>query len=221
MVRAAVLLSFYLISLIVLLFASAGRVDWPMGWAALGVHVAISIATLILIDPELVKERASIKEGVKSQDAVLASISFVILFPVAVFVAGLDAGRFEWSPSFPIALQLAALVVFALGDIFGCWAMVANKFFSSFVRIQEDRDHKVIRDGPYQYVRHPGYAGIVVSAIALPIALGSLWALIPVFIGVCGFIIRTAMEDRTLMDELNGYRGYADDVRYRLIPGVW
>ena len=75
--------------------------------------------------------------------------------------------------------------------------------------------------GPYRYVRHPGYAGSILAALALPIALGSLGALIPACVGAAGFTVRTAFEDRTLMQELSGYRRYADRVRYRLLPGIW
>ncbi len=99
--------------------------------------------------------------------------------------------------------------------------MVRNKYFSTFLRIQKDRDHKVVTGGPYQWVRHPGYAGVILASIALPISLGSLWALVPAILGACGFVIRTFLEDRILMEELNGYREYAHSVRFRLLPGIW
>jgi protein-S-isoprenylcysteine O-methyltransferase Ste14 len=99
--------------------------------------------------------------------------------------------------------------------------MVQNKYFSTFIRIQEDRHHEVITSGPYHWVRHPGYAGVIVASIALPISLGSLWALIPAFVGACGFVIRTFFEDSILMEELNGYREYAQSVPFRLLPGIW
>jgi protein-S-isoprenylcysteine O-methyltransferase Ste14 len=99
--------------------------------------------------------------------------------------------------------------------------MVSNKFFSTSVRIQMERDHTVASGGPYRYVRHPGYVGYIVSGFAAPLALGSLWALIPAAITLCLLVVRTALEDRTLQDELDGYREYAARVRYRLLPGVW
>ena len=89
-----------------------------------------------------------------------------------------------------------------------------------FVRIQKDRGHYVVKNGPYAYVRHPGYASGV-TGFSIPFALGSLWALIPVFIGVCLVVVRTYLEDRTLQMELPGYRDYTQEVRWRLVPGVW
>lgn len=221
MIRGIVLTAFYLVSLVAILFVSAGRVDWPMGWALLGVYIFISVVNFLLVDPELVKERSRIKAGVKARDLVLASLSFLFFFPVTLLVAGLDVGRFGWSPSFALTVQLIALVVFAFGNVIGSWAMVKNKYFSTFVRIQKDRSQNVVTDGPYKYVRHPGYAGTILASIALPLALGSLWALIPASVGACGFVIRTVLEDKTLMEELSGYREYATLVRYRLIPGIW
>ena len=205
--RGSVLTSLYLVSLAAILFVSAGRIDWPMGWACLGVYIVISVTDLILVDRGLVKKL----------DVVLASLSFLFFFPVTLLVAGLDAGRYGWSPSPGIAVQLTTLAVFALGNAIGCWAMVRNKFFSTFVRIQIDRSHKVVTDGHYMYVRHPGYAGMILGSVALPLALRSLWALIPAFVGACGLVIRTAFEDGVLLQELSGYREYASRVRYRLI----
>ncbi len=99
--------------------------------------------------------------------------------------------------------------------------MQANRFFSTFVRIQEDRGHHVVTTGPYRFVRHPGYAGAIVGSLALPLALGSLWALIPAAIGSAGFALRTHREDRMLRDELPGYLEYSRRVRWRLLPGLW
>ena len=221
MLRGLVITLVYLGSLIAILFISAGSLNWIMGWASMGVYIFISLLSILLVDPELVEERSHLRVGVRARDLVLASLSFLFFFPVTLVVAGLDVGRFGWSPSYPAMVQLMALGVFALGNSLGCWAAVSNKFFSTFNRIQKDRLHVAITDGPYRYIRHPGYAGTIAAAIALPISLGSLWALIPAFVGACGFVIRTAIEDKTLMGELSGYQEYADEVRYRLIPGIW
>jgi protein-S-isoprenylcysteine O-methyltransferase Ste14 len=99
--------------------------------------------------------------------------------------------------------------------------MYINKFFSSVVRIQKDRGHKVIQDGPYKYVRHPGYVGIFFLAPAVPLILGSIWGLIPSGLFIIAIIIRTYLEDKTLHKELEGYKEYAKKVKYRLIPGIW
>jgi protein-S-isoprenylcysteine O-methyltransferase Ste14 len=219
--RGFAITALYLGMLTAILFVSAGRLDWSMGWAALGIYGAISLAAILLADPEVVKERSQVRAGIQIRDVVVAGVSFLFFYPFTLAVAGVDVGRFRWSPPFPLVVQLAAVAVFALGNGLGLWAVVANRYFSTFVRIQEERGQKVVRTGPYCYVRHPGYAGTAVAAIALPIALGSLWALIPATIGAGGFVVRTLLEDRVLMEELPGYREYARQVRYRLIPGIW
>jgi protein-S-isoprenylcysteine O-methyltransferase Ste14 len=221
MVRGIVIVIIYLASLVAVLFISAGRVDWTMGWASLGIYIVISFVNFVLVDPALVSERTQMRRGVNPRDFILASISFLFFFPLTLLVAGLDVGRHGWSPPIPLAAQVIALVVFTLGNTIGSWSMVRNKYFSTFLRIQKDRDHMVITDGPYRYVRHPGYAGTIMASIALPISLGSLWALIPAFAGACGFVIRTYFEDRILVKELGGYREYARNVPFRLLPGIW
>lgn len=203
------------------LLGSAGRVDWPMAWAYLAVYLAFTVGAFFILDPELIRERGSAESGIERRDAALASFAFFWLYPLPLIVAGLDAGRYGWSPDLPLAAQVAALAVFALALGFAFWAMMVNRFFSTFVRIQSERGHHVVSGGPYAYVRHPGYTGTILSTVVLPIALGSLWALIPAFVGGFLFAVRTQLEDRTLQEELTGYREYAASVRWRLLPGLW
>ena len=206
------------------LFVSSGRLDWGMAWAYLGVFLAGQCAVgLILIpnNPELVADRTQIeRKTARNWDRPLTGI--VSLFgPLAtLIVAGLDM-RFEWSPPISPTLQVVALAIAALGTLVTIWAMAANKFFYGFVRIKKERGHVVQTGGPYQVVRHPGYAGGVLFALATPLLLGSPWAFIPAGLTVCALVVRTALEDRTLQAELDGYREYAQQVRYRLLPGVW
>jgi protein-S-isoprenylcysteine O-methyltransferase Ste14 len=98
---------------------------------------------------------------------------------------------------------------------------VANRFFSGHVRIQKERGHTVQTGGPYRFVRHPGYVSSIVSYFSYALMLGSLWALIPAALSGSLFVVRTALEDRTLQDELAGYQAYTRQTRYRLIPGIW
>nr|NIN68360.1 isoprenylcysteine carboxylmethyltransferase family protein [Anaerolineae bacterium]NIN98447.1 isoprenylcysteine carboxylmethyltransferase family protein [Anaerolineae bacterium] len=107
------------------------------------------------------------------------------------------------------------------GYALGVWAIASNAFFSQIVRIQKERGHRVATGGPYRFVRHPGYVGTILVGLAAPIMLGSLWALIPGGAVALLFILRTALEDQTLLGELEGYGTYAGRVRYRLLPGVW
>lgn len=207
----------------VVLFASAGRVDVPMFWAYLVVHSGAQLAMTLVVfrrNRDLLEERQRPGEGAKAWDRVV--LRFYFLFTLALFVAaGLDVGRFHWSDTVPLWGQVTALVGFALSFAFSIWAMVVNNYYSRVVRIQGDRGQYVVTDGPYRYVRHPSYAGGIVSWMCAALALGSWWALLPaVLIGLL-LVIRTALEDRTLHEELPGYVKYAQRVRYRLLPGVW
>ncbi len=157
---------------------------------------------------------------VKAWDKVLAPLmALSISFPL-VIVAGLDH-RFEWSPVFPLWLNITGILMIALGYAFGVWALAENRYFSSMVRIQTDRGHVVCDSGPYRIVRHPGYAGNVLAMAGIVLALDSAWTLIPVGFALLVTVIRTALEDRTLQEELLGYREYSSRVRYRLFPGVY
>lgn len=208
----------------VILFGSSGQLQWVMAWIYVGLTAAFSLGSRIIMlwkTPQLAAERGQAldKEDSEPWDKVLMPLG-VIIFIIVLIVAGLDK-RFEWSPDLPLALHVAAFVITALGYSFSSWATVANRFFSSVVRIQRDRKHTVVTAGPYRLVRHPAYAGTVVTSLAAPLLLGSLWALIPAALAFCQLVFRTALEDKTLQEELEGYRDYAARVRYRLLPGVW
>jgi len=142
-------------------------------------------------------------------------------FPLITYiVSGLDE-RFGWSPDLPNVIQIMALVLIFAGSMLGTWAMIANRFFSSHVRIQTDRGHTVVNSGPYRFMRHPSYAGVLLAWIATPIFFSSTWAAIPAVLAGIVVVLRTALEDRTLQAKLPGYREYAQIVRYRLVPGIW
>ena len=203
-----------------LLFISAGRLDWVWAWAYLGVGVGILIVNVLVVPPEVIAERGwTDKKDIKDWDRVLTTLSILPTLGVPI-VAGLDE-RWGWSPQLAVAIQVVALILFALAQGLFTWGMVSNKFFSTAVRIQVDRDHTVATGGPYRYVRHPGYVGYVVFSFATALALGSLWGLIPAGLTMCLLVVRTALEDRTLHEELPGYAEYAARVRYRLLPGIW
>jgi protein-S-isoprenylcysteine O-methyltransferase Ste14 len=226
MIIGAVFLTLYLAVLVAIPFITAGSVNWPMTWASMGIYVAISMVNFFFVDPELVLERSRglalpAGTGTKRWDRALATASWVFFFPLTLLAAGLDIGSFGWSLPLPVVVQILALVMFALGNALGSWAMVRNRYFSTFVRLQHDRVHQVETQGPYRYVRHPGYTGAIAGALALPLALGSRWALLPAMVGASGFVLRTALEDRFLLEELDGYAEYATQVHYRLLPGVW
>lgn len=204
-----------------LLFGSAGRLDWLMGWAYLAILTASSITILVFGNRDMLLVRAGIEKGTTKWDPIIAGLAFLLFWPGANVVAALDYGRFHWSPAVPLPVKLIALLAVALGLAFAAWAMVVNKFFAKCVAIQTDRDHVVITTGPYAYVRHPGYTGSILAFVTLPIALGSLWALLPAAAGLLLFIVRTFLEDRTLQKDLEGYTEYAQKVPWRLIPYIW
>ena len=206
----------------VILFISAGTLDWPMAWLMMGFYVVMLAVNAILMirrNPEMVAERAEVKEGTKDWDRVLTSLG-ALLWLLILLVTGLDK-RFSWSSDFSLYIQLLVFIFVVLGYSFASWAMLSNPFFAGTVRIQEERGHSVATTGPYRYVRHPGYSGWSLANLATPIALGSLVGLVPAVLFLLNLIIRTAKEDQTLQDELDGYKEYTEQVRYRLLPGVW
>jgi len=206
----------------VLLFLSVWKWDWWNAWAYLGEYLAFLVFNVFVLLPhhkDLVEERSRIGEGTKGWDRVIGGIgAFGGL--IILILAGLDE-RFGWAGSIPLWVQFAAFALLGLSYPLFTWAMVSNKFFSTIVRIQKERGHTVQTGGPYRFVRHPGYASLLVSYLSLPIALGSLWAVIPAVVLVSNLFVRTVLEDRTLENELDGYKEYTVRVRYRLIPGIW
>lgn len=207
------------------LLLSAGRWDWWEAWAYTLTGLAVllgSRAFLIMKHPDLALERAQAhaREDVKDWDRFLMPFTALIGPFVSWVVAGLDQ-RFGWSPDLPNWIQIVALILIQVGSLIGGWAMVVNRFFSSQVRIQTDRGQHVVQDGPYRFVRHPGYAGGLISWLAAPVFFSSVWLILPMILVMAANVVRTALEDHTLRDELPGYEDYAKQVKYRLIPGIW
>jgi protein-S-isoprenylcysteine O-methyltransferase Ste14 len=196
-----------------------------MAWVYSTVGVALSIGSRVLMarrHPDLVAERASYRdaEGAKEWDRKLVPLVAQIGPLLILVVAGLDK-RFDWTQPFPLWISLAALAIALSGFVFSTWALIENRYFSSIVRIQTERGHTVCSSGPYRFVRHPGYAGGLMWYLMTPLILGSLWAYIPTVIVVALTVLRTSLEDKTLLSELPGYPAYTNQTRYRLIPGIW
>jgi len=207
------------------LLLSAGSWDWWEAWAYSITGLAVlfgSRAFLILRAPDLALERARAHEmeNVKGWDRFLMPFTALIGPFISWIVAGLDQ-RFGWSPDLPDWIQIAALTLIQLGSLLGSWAMAVNRYFSSQVRIQADRGQTVVQDGPYRFVRHPGYAGGLLSWLVGPVFFSSLWVVLPTILVMIASIIRTGLEDRTLREELPGYEEYAQQTKYRLVPGIW
>lgn len=203
-------------------------ISWEWGWWQAWVFAALYILGFAVSrvlaarrHPELIAERARslCRQDAEPWDRLLAPLATGAGVLILV-VAGLD-GRLAWSPPVSLPIRLLSLAVLLAGYALGSYALVENPFFSGVVRIQAERGHRVVSSGPYRWVRHPGYAGGLLTYLASPLFLGALWAFVPVALLAVVLVIRTALEDKTLHERLEGYREYAGQVRYRLVPGVW
>lgn len=215
---------FSLAFIIAIIFWPAGTFKWPEGWIFLGAYILFVLWIFLWLkknNPELLKERMN---SIKRKDAKpwdkLIIIAFVGLMIGMLILAGLDAVRFQWSQA-PLFIQVLGFSGLVLAATLAFWAMRENSFLSGIVRIQSERGHTVCTSGPYKYIRHPLYGADIIILFCIPLFLGSLYALIPAFLAALLFILRTYLEDKTLLNELPGYREYTEQVRYRLIPGVW
>jgi protein-S-isoprenylcysteine O-methyltransferase Ste14 len=211
-------------ALVGLMFAAAGTFVWPAFWVLLAFYFLTTGGWMLWLkrrDPGLLKERMSggTRPDVKGWDKTIIRV-YTVLLSVMLLVAALDAVRFHWS-RVPLGSQALALV-----GLFAAWALIIgafreNAFLSEVVRIQTERGHTVCTTGPYRIVRHPMYVGIILTILCVPVLLGSLYGLIPAALIAALFVLRTALEDRTLQAELTGYAEYARNVRWKLIPGIW
>ena len=205
------------------LMLSAGRWDWGAGWLYVFIFLAFDAATALVVLPDspgLLLERSRRTPNVKSWDKVIMPLAAGILPLIGWVLAGLN-DRWGWAPAVSPGVQLVGFLLTLIGHAVIVWAMGANAFFSPVVRIQEERGHRVAEGGPYRIIRHPGYLGAILFSLGIPLLLESWWALIPGFIGIILYVLRTLLEDRTLQMELQGYREYTERVKFKLIPGVW
>jgi protein-S-isoprenylcysteine O-methyltransferase Ste14 len=208
---------------IVVIFTSAGRLDWLRGWICVFAYVgSMTVAGLLVsrANPALFEARAKWRrKDTKPFDRIFLSIFLPLTF-IQPALAGLDAVRFQWS-SLPFATVYPGLVIFFGAMALLTWAMMVNPHAETTVRIQTDRGHMVVNVGPYRFVRHPMYLGAIFLYPATALIFGSRWALALSGLMSALFVWRTALEDRTLRQELPGYREFAASTRYRLVPGLW
>ena len=202
-----------------ILFASAGTWDLPVVWLYLGIDVALALAATFLISAELMRER--LRPGPGSLNDVVFLISCMVFLPAHWVLAGLDIGRYHWSAPFPLPLQGIGFTGFTASIALVIWAMNANPFLSSLIRIQNERGQYVVSDGPYRFVRHPSYTGAIIYVVCSALALGSWPAILPVLAWSAMLVPRTLREEDVLFKELEGYVEYARQVRFRLMPGLW
>ena len=205
-----------------ILFLAAGKLYYLQGSIFLTTNLLTAFMNFWTIrnDTALMGERSKVGEGAKQWDKMILGLSG-ITYLSAIILAGLDSGRFQWSPGFHWMIYAAGIMLSISGQVIFLAARKENKFFSSVVRIQPDRAHSVCDSGIYKTVRHPGYAGMTVSLLAVPLLTGSAWCFIPIGIAVILLLVRTYLEDETLKRELPGYSDYAQKTRKRLVPYAW
>lgn len=209
----------------ILLFGGAGTLNWPMGWLYLIITIGGVILSRILVyrvHPDLLTERATSMdaENVPGWDRKLAPIVGSWVPMILMLVAGLDK-RFGWTPALSPWILAAGTLVILVSIALAIWAMVSNRFFSAYVRLQSDRGQQVVNTGPYASIRHPGYAAGILTDLGAPLMLGTLWAFLPALLGIIAIIWRTHLEDRYLHNSLAGYAEYAKQVRRRILPFIW
>lgn len=213
----------YTALLAAILILLSGRADWTAAWLFVGVYAVLTAVSLLALywrDPDLLVERSSMPADTKAWDRAL-SVIVARVGPVTTWiVCGLEA---RWNqPGERISpVVWVGLALILLGFALTQWAMLSNPFFSGVVRIQVERGHIVAEGGPYRWVRHPGYVGMILSLLAAPLILTSRWGWIPAGLTAVAVVVRTSLEDRALLEELPGYTDYAGRVRWKLLPGVW
>jgi protein-S-isoprenylcysteine O-methyltransferase Ste14 len=208
--------------LIVILFLPAGTLHWPEAWVFLIMYLTVTTIFGLYMrfkDPELYKERTSVKKDTKPFDRIIL-VCYLIAFVGMLVLTGFDAVRFRWS-AVPLWLKIVSFAGFFPVSYVFLSVTAHNTFLSGTVRIQNERGHHVCTTGPYRIVRHPMYTAIILLAFLIPPALGSFYGWIGSAVVTLIFLIRTYLEDRTLQTELEGYREYARKVRFRLVPGIW
>ncbi len=205
-----------------ILFICAGRIDYIQGWIFLSGNVLTTLMNFFTIrkNRELINERSNLGEGIKSWDKLLLGLSAMI-YLIIIVISGLDSGRFLWTKNFSWIISISGVVIMIIGQILFLTARSQNNFFSSVVRIQRERGHVVCDTGLYKTVRHPGYLGMILSLVGLPLITTSIWSIIPTLIAIILLLIRTSLEDKTLKMELDGYVEYSKKTRYKLIPLIW
>ncbi len=212
---------FFLVTLVIV-FGPAGTLHWLNGWLFMTL-ITLSVASVSFgifpNQPDLILERKTAARNAPLWDKILVPLVTGLPF-LSILLAGFGK-RLGWEAPFPGWAVGAAWGGMAAGSVLIYAAMKANRFFSSYMRIQTNRGHRVIDRGPYAFVRHPGYVGSLLFSIGTPVLLNSIPALKVAGFTAIATVLRTYWEDRTLQEKLPGYREYAKIVRYRLVPFLW
>jgi protein-S-isoprenylcysteine O-methyltransferase Ste14 len=210
-----------LLALGVLVFGSAGTFDYWQGWAFI---IVFTVSTnligiyLAIKDPALLERRLKAGPGAETRPLQKALITVAFAGSIALPVVCVLDYRFGWS-HVPPSVSVLGNVLVALGLMIDLRVFRENSYGASTIERMEDQ--KVISTGPYAWVRHPMYVGVIVMVIGAPLALGSYWGLLFLLLNVPVLILRILDEEKMLQQELEGYSDYMKEVRYRLVPGLW
>ena len=209
--------------IIAFLFGTAGTFSWPEAWLYIIIQFSFSTTLSIWLkknNPELLKDRMTfMKKSAKSWDKAIM-IGTIPFFIALLIIPGLDAVRYQWS-QVSFALKTISFIVIIASLALVSWVRKEDAYHSTVGEMPKEQQHKLITTGPYKYVRHPIHLGVIALFFCLPIALGSLYGLIPAAFLVIAIIIRTHLENKTFHKELPGYKEYAKKTKYRLLPGIW
>src|SRR6266516_169184 len=205
------------------LFLPAGTIAWPAGWIFLILlygFLLVGIWMLLKSNPGLLEERLSLSQPhQKAWDRVFLLL-FRLFFLAWLVLMPLDAVRFHWS-QVPLVLQVVGAMALVGSFLLISLTFRENAFLSPTVRFQGELGQMGISTGPYQYLRHPLYAGGLLLFLGTSLLLGSWYGLLLVLVMIPGGAVRAVLEERVLREELPGYDAYMAQVKYRLIPYVW
>ncbi len=201
------------------MFLMAGTANLPSVWLYLGLRVLFTAASVWAMSESVASERLKPGPGAKREP--VYNIGAAVTWIAHIVIVSLDLGRFHWSVGFPVWLQALGVVGMLAGMALPVWALRHNEYLSARIRIQGERGQVVATTGPYTYVRHPNYAGGMLLGLTGGLVFGSWPSIPPLLIWIGLLVYRTLNEEKVLLAELEGYREYAEKVRYRFVPGVW
>ena len=203
-------------------FISAGTFYDIRGIIYISLYLITSIVSCILLlngHQETLSAREEKRENTKKWDKIIMPLLVILMFHGIYLVAGLGI-RFQWN-KLPMEYFYIGIIICIFASAFTLWSVMVNKHLEPTARIQDDRSHNVISDGPYKIVRHPAYASVLVWAIAITLIFGTIAVGIVSLAIIILIISRTHLEDSMLKRELQGYMEYSKTVKYRLIPFLW
>lgn len=207
----------------ILFFSSAGTLKWLEAWLYLILTISSITFNVVWMkkkNPRLLRDRMCFdKKSPRGVDRIILLL-YVIFIIILITLPGLDAVRMQLS-ALPLFIKVIGFLMNLLSGHIMFSVVRENPYLSSIVEVHQDREHKVITTRIYRYVRHPWYVGLILWFFSVPLALGSLYTLIPAEVLTILIVIRIFIEEKTLCKELPGYEAYCQTVKYRILPYIW